>query len=51
MVIAALTWAWLDNRKGHKEIYDKLHADHQSLSVVLMEMKQQIGELIGRVGK
>ena len=37
-IVSLLFWMYLDNRSSHRDIYDKLHADHKTLQEKLTEM-------------
>ena len=36
-------WLFLDNRKGHDSIYEKLHKDHDSLQTILLDLYEKVG--------
>jgi len=42
-LFAAAGWFFLDNRKGHDTIYQKLHADHDSLQKILIDLYEKMG--------
>lgn len=42
-IIGCLVWVYLDNRRGHKNIYEKLHEDHNNLMDKLLAMSEKLG--------
>jgi hypothetical protein len=43
-IVSLLFWIFLDNRNSHRDIYDKLHADHTTLQEKLAEMWKYLAE-------
>lgn len=43
VVLAVTGWAFVDNKRGHKDIYHKLHDDHNRLTDILIAMAEKLG--------
>lgn len=43
LFFGVLGWAVKANKADHKDIYDKLHADHSSLSGILHDIYEKLG--------
>ena len=43
LLVAMMGWSFRDNHTAHKDIYDKLHSDHESLSEKLQDVYEKLG--------